>query len=58
MLFLIYVDDMKNCSDIFNFILSADDTNLFITGKNDNSVVELANVELPKLFGSKPINFR
>ena len=49
LLFLVYVDDMKNCSSIFNFILFADDTNLFVTGKSVEIVINLANVELTKL---------
>jgi len=49
LLFLVYVDDMQNCSKLLNFILFADDTNLFITAKKSIDIISLANIELEKL---------
>ena len=46
LLFLLYINDLVNCSGLGKFILYADDTNIFITGntkaeafKNANSVL-------------------
>ena len=33
-LFSLYINDLHNVSKILNFILFADDTNIFISGKN------------------------
>ena len=33
-LFILYINDLHNVSDILNFILFADDTNIFLSGKN------------------------
>ena len=34
LLFMLYVNDIHTCSNLLLFILFADDTNLFISGKN------------------------
>ena len=34
LLFLLYINDIHTCSSLLSFILFADDTNLFISGKN------------------------
>ena len=44
-LFLIYVDDMIYCSRILQFVLFADDTNVFLTNKNVNELFDIVNVE-------------
>ena len=49
LLFLLYVNDMANCSNILKFILFADDTTIFYSGKNITEVFKKVNSELPKL---------
>ena len=43
LLFLIYINDIFNCSKLGIFILFADDTNIFIYGENIDDVHEKAN---------------
>ena len=49
LLFLIYVNDIANCTNILNLILFADDTSLFSSDKDLKSLVEKNNRELSKL---------
>ena len=49
LLFLLYVNDMVNCSKLLHFILFADDTNLFFSCKNINELIDTVNGELDKL---------
>jgi len=49
LLFLIYINDIVKISPILNMILFADDTNLFISGKNLTETVTKLNQELCKL---------
>ena len=49
LLFLIYINDIVKISPILNMILFADDTNLFISGKNLTETVTTLNQELCKL---------
>ena len=62
LLFLIYINDLiysqctcssnkclSNCLDIASFILFADDTNLFVNGKNITEVAEKINTILKRL---------
>ena len=46
LLFLIYINDFVKSSDIFSFILFADDSNLFISHSNINTLLEMVNHEL------------
>ena len=49
LLFIIYINDIVQCSNVLKFILFADDTNLFYQNK-DLSLLELVvNGELSKL---------
>ena len=48
-LFILYVNDICNISPILNFILFADDTNLFCTGNNIHTVCKTVTYELDKL---------
>jgi len=48
-LFLLYINDMHNVSDILSFILFADDTNIFYTGNNVNDICSIMNRELKML---------
>ena len=43
LLFLLYVNDIHTCSNLLFFILFADDTNLFISGKNIEELETLVN---------------
>jgi len=49
LLFLVYVDDMQNCSSLLKFILFADDTNIFISAKKSIDIIVLANSELNRI---------
>ena len=41
-----YVNDLKNASDLLDPIMFADDTNLFLTHKYISYVFETANLQL------------
>ena len=47
-LFLIYINDLKNCTDLFT-LLFADDSNFLISGKNFADVKQKLNSELKKI---------
>ena len=49
LLFLLYINDIANVSDILYLILFADDTNAFMSGKNINQMITTMNKELEKL---------
>ena len=49
LLFLIYINDISNVSNILQCILFADDTNVFLSSPNFNTLVNTLNAELPKL---------
>ena len=49
LLFLIYVNDLASVSSVLFTILFADDTNVFITGKNIPNLITVMNNELSKL---------
>jgi hypothetical protein len=49
LLFILYVNDIANCSNILRFILFADDTNLFYSNKNIVELMYILNTELQKL---------
>ena len=46
LLFLLYVNDICNISDILFPILFADDTNVFVSGRDINHMM---NIELKKI---------
>ena len=48
LLFLIYVNDLMHVSDRVMPIMYADDTNLFISGKDLNDLVSVMNIEIVK----------
>ena len=48
-LFLIYINDLCNVSDIVKFILFADDTNIFYSDDNLNVLNDIINQEMDKL---------
>jgi hypothetical protein len=49
LLFLLYINDLINVSNLLFPILFADDTNIFISGKNLNDMVRTLNGELGKI---------
>ena len=50
LLFLLYINDIENCSKKFKFYLFADDTNLLYSEKDLNSLEEIVNEELCHLY--------
>ena len=49
LLFVLYVNDVMNCSELLHFILFADDTNLFYCSNNYEDLMKNVNAELSKL---------
>ena len=49
LLFIIYINDIVNCSNILHFILFADDTNIFYSSKSHYDIMKVVNAELIKL---------
>ena len=49
LLFLIYINDMCDVSKVLDFILFADDTNIFFSNKNINVIEKTLIEELPNL---------
>ena len=43
LLFIIYLNDIVNCSSLFRFIIYADDTNLIIPSLNNYSIITINN---------------
>ena len=56
LLFLVYINDLTNVSDKLFSILYADDTNLFIQGKDINKLISVMNEELHKILKWLNIN--
>ena len=48
-LFILYINDLCNISTLLKFILFADDTNLFCSGKDPTQLSKIINTELRKL---------
>ena len=49
--FLLYINDLSAASSFFRYILFADDTNLFSSGKDKGDLIREVNSELCKLSG-------
>jgi hypothetical protein len=49
LLFIIYINDLNNVSNILKLIMFADDTNIFIRGKSLDTLAKILNIELEKL---------
>ncbi|KAL5266371.1 hypothetical protein ACHWQZ_G003709 [Mnemiopsis leidyi] len=43
LLFLLYINDISNCSDLGTFVLFADDTNIFVQGKSAEDALKKGN---------------
>ena len=50
LLFLIYINDIQECSEKLKFFLFADDTNILYADKNLRSLELIVNQELCKLY--------
>ena len=50
LLFLLYVNDIQNCSDKFKFFLFADDTNVLYAHKDLKAPESIVNAELHNLY--------
>ena len=50
LLFLVYINDIINCSSILSFRLFADDTNIFYTNRDQRELEVVMNRELKKFF--------
>ena len=48
-LFLLYINDLSNVSTILFPLLFADDTNIFLSGKNPDNLIKVMNSELEKV---------
>ena len=49
LLFLLYINDLSNVSDVIKFILFADDSNIFFHSKKPDDLIDMANAEIPKI---------
>ena len=49
LLFLLYVNDLKNATNLLDPIMYADDTNLFLTHKDISCLFKAANLQLEKI---------
>ena len=56
LLFSLYINDMINASAVLFSLLFADDTNVFVTGKNLSNLVESKNTGLKKLIEWMHVN--
>ena len=50
LLFLIYINDMPNCSNKLQFRIFADDTNVLYSNSSIDEVESVMNIEIEKLF--------
>lgn len=48
-LFLLYINEICKVSDVFNFVLFADDTNVYCSGENLEQLIKVVERELHKL---------
>ena len=49
LLFLLYVNDIFNTSSLLSFVLFADDTNIFCSHKDFDSLIDILNFEINKV---------
>ena len=49
LLFLLYVNELKNASNLLDPIMYVDDTNLFLTHKDISYLFETANLQLERI---------
>ena len=56
LLFLLYISDLANASDVIYSLLFADDSDMFITGKNPDDLIIKMNAEIVKVVDWLKIN--
>ena len=56
LLFLIYINDICRCSDLADFVLFADDTNVFVRAKSKKQVYEIANKVMEAIYNYMKVN--
>lgn len=56
LLFLIYINDIVNCTDNATFVSYADDTTVFITGNSESEITAVANKALSDLDAWASVN--
>ena len=56
LLFLVYINDLATVSDKIFSVLFADDSNLFLSGKNPNALIDTMNIEVQKVIQWLRIN--
>ena len=49
LLFLLYINDLNTVSKLLTLIMFADDTNIFISGRNSDDLTTIANSELKEI---------
>ena len=49
LLFLVYINDLPNASEVLFYLLFADDTNIFISGDSVSDICTVMNAELSKV---------
>ena len=49
-LFLIYINDIKTCTNKLSILSYADDTTVYLSGPNTNEMIDIMNTELKKLY--------
>ena len=49
LLFILYINDISNASNLLRFILFADDTNVYYSGKNTSDVSNVLNQEMERV---------
>jgi len=57
LLFLIFINDIANCTNNLLFYLFADDTSVFIMGEKNQNLFDNMNCELPNLSNWFNANF-
>lgn len=56
LLFLLYINDLADVSDKLFALLFADDSNMFITGKNIDELIDSMNIEMEKVIDWLNVN--
>ena len=49
LLFILYINDLPNCSSNCSFTLYADDTSIIYTGTDKNTIISDINMDMPKI---------
>ena len=56
--FLLYINDLAFVSDKIFALLYADDSNMFISGKNVNDLLDTMNIEMVKVVNKLSLNLK